>query len=243
MPNALSAKTRFRSTSVWMVSLSVLWLTTFCASVVQADEINGIYLEARTCQVYTGPCFAAGEVGLAGKQAVLGWKIQTGKINHIDLSGLSVVVVLRTQQTLGFEGIVANQGLRSLLIVDERATKEQCQSLIEFIKLVHPAIGNSICGIRSTDIELTLDLESLRGNLKAGKLVNLSTRKANPDDCICSNESAYYPPLAPVENFVPGVALKFSARGPNCSWETADTRNSYMATFRIPQAPLKLTGS
>ncbi len=33
-----------------------------------AGEITGTYMEARTCQVYTGPCFANGEVGLSGQR-------------------------------------------------------------------------------------------------------------------------------------------------------------------------------
>ena len=35
--------------------------------------------------------------------------------------------------------------------------------------------------------------------------VQLETRRARPDDCICSNESAYYPPLTELANFAPGV--------------------------------------
>src|SRR5438552_2412640 len=42
-------------------------------STAAAAEISGEYLEARTCDVYTGPCFANGEVGIAGKLA----KIET----------------------------------------------------------------------------------------------------------------------------------------------------------------------
>jgi hypothetical protein len=44
-----------------------------------AAEISGEYLEARTCDVYTGPCFANGEVGIAGKEAVMAWKVDEGK--------------------------------------------------------------------------------------------------------------------------------------------------------------------
>ena len=45
-------------------------------TVSSAVEIRGSYLEARTCDVYTGPCFANGEVGISGKDAIMAWNIQ-----------------------------------------------------------------------------------------------------------------------------------------------------------------------
>ena len=38
-----------------------------------AAGITGQYVECRTCDVYTGPCFANAEMTV-GKNAVLGWK-------------------------------------------------------------------------------------------------------------------------------------------------------------------------
>ena len=38
------------------------------ATTGQAANISGEYLEARTCVVYTGPCFANAEMGLTGSQ-------------------------------------------------------------------------------------------------------------------------------------------------------------------------------
>lgn len=63
----------------------------------EAAAIKGSYLEARTCQVYTGPCFANGEIGLTGKDAVMAWNVSEGDFQGVDLAGLSVVLVLRTR--------------------------------------------------------------------------------------------------------------------------------------------------
>ena len=40
---------------------------------LSAAGITGKYIEARTCDVWTGPCFANAEMGMGGKHAVLGW--------------------------------------------------------------------------------------------------------------------------------------------------------------------------
>ena len=40
---------------------------------VQAADVTGQYLESRTCDVWTGPCFANAEMNLGGKTALLAW--------------------------------------------------------------------------------------------------------------------------------------------------------------------------
>ena len=59
-----------------LLSLAVLGLFGVSAASA-ADDISGIYLETRTCQVYTGPCFANAETALAGKDAA---RINSAKI-------------------------------------------------------------------------------------------------------------------------------------------------------------------
>ena len=48
------------------------------AGTLPSTSVRGEYVEARTADVYTGPCFANAEVGLTGDLAVMGWKIDKG---------------------------------------------------------------------------------------------------------------------------------------------------------------------
>jgi hypothetical protein len=82
-------------------------------------------------------------------------------------------------------------------------------------------------------IQMSLDTAALQGNLTAGDAVELKTRAARRGDCICSNESAYYPPLTQVSNFAPGVTIegRFQGRGLGSNWSTPESRSAYMATF------------
>ena len=66
-----------------------------------AAGIKGSYIEARTCDVWTGPCFANAEVNLTGKHAILGWKIDEGNLDGVKLDGLSVVAIVAASDTLG----------------------------------------------------------------------------------------------------------------------------------------------
>lgn len=198
-----------------------------------AAEIAGQYLETRTCQVYTGPCFANSEMGLAGKDAVMAWSIREGSHDGVDLSGLKVVVALNCTTTLGHRGIDEAENLKSVIYVDEKATAEQRKALVEFVKTHAGKAGQAVVRITPAPIEMQLNEVDLQGTLSAGKDVKLVTRKARPGDCICSNEVAFYPPLAQVENFAAGVTTvgEFSGRGLGTRWSTPDSRSAYMATF------------
>ena len=211
-----------------------LLVATLCTPVtVVASQIRGHYLEARTCEVYTGPGFANAEIGLTGKNAVMAWQIREGQHKGIDLQGLSVVVVVRATETLAFEGLDDASSIKSMIVVDEKATDQQREALISFAKEHAGKAGKEVACIRTAPITMELNVSQLRGSLQAGKTVQMTTRKTRPEDCICSNESAYYPPLAKLENFAPGVVIdgNVSARQLGTSWSIPGSRSAYMATF------------
>ena len=52
----LAAATVFLATTIWAKP---------------AATISGTYLEVRSCDVYTGPCFSNAEMGSNGKEAIL----------------------------------------------------------------------------------------------------------------------------------------------------------------------------
>src|SRR6476646_2106262 len=82
------------------------------------SSISGDYLEVRSCDVYTGPCFANAEMGLTGKEGILVWSVGHGAWHGTDLSGLSVIAVVRTDKTLGDLHYQPRAG-KALLVVDD----------------------------------------------------------------------------------------------------------------------------
>src|ERR1051326_1256133 len=85
-----------------------------------AVGIRGSYIEARTADVYTGPCVANGEAEQVGREAILGWRIDGGSWKGVDLAGLSVVGVIHSVHTLGLRSEPINPA-PTLLSVDRRA--------------------------------------------------------------------------------------------------------------------------
>ena len=100
-----------------------------------AAGLTGKYIEARTCDVWTGPCFANAEMNLAGKHAVLGWKVDQGEFHGVRLDGLGVVAVVAASDTLGLTQ--TGKG-KAVLIIDSRATTQQREALTALAEQPHP---------------------------------------------------------------------------------------------------------
>ena len=201
-------------------------------ALANAGEISGSYLEARTCQIYTGPCFANAEINLVGKEGVMAWNIEQGARDGVDLSGLSVVVVVAGSGTLADKGVNDPKTIKSLIIVDERATSQQRDALVAFAKDHAGRGAETVVRVDAAPIEMSLDTLELKGKLQAGS-VKLTTRKCGKMDCICCNETAYYPPLAQLTHFAPGVAIEgsFTGKGLGGTWSVPGSRSVYMGTF------------
>ncbi len=68
-----------KMTTLFRCALGAAAVCGLALGATPAIEVSGEYVEARTADVYTGPCFANSEVQLVGNLAVFGWKIEKGQ--------------------------------------------------------------------------------------------------------------------------------------------------------------------
>ena len=205
------------------------------AAPLSAAEISGEYLEARTCDVWTGPCFANGEIGLAGQEAVMAWKVDKGSWQGVQLDNLSAVLVIKGTDTLGFGGTfeVRPDPIKSVILIDKKADKRQQDALVAFVKYSAKNLSQHVQRVEQTEIDLKNDHVEGVGVLKAGKLAAIETRELQHGDCVCTNEDIFYPPLTEVDNYHPAFTkqLSFSGKGLNSTWNLLGKRSAFMATF------------
>ncbi|MBI2823339.1 MAG: DUF1326 domain-containing protein [Planctomycetia bacterium] len=205
------------------------------AGTAGAAEISGSYLEARTCDVYTGPCFANAQVGLTGQQAILAWSIDGGSYGGVDLSGLKVVMTVRASDTLGYGGgvVIHPDPIRSVILVDQEATAAQRQALVNFARERAGQVAGEVVRVAAVPIDMAVDHVDMVGELKAGNEIAVTTRKLSKTDCVCSNEVTFYPPLTKVENSEPAYTIdaSFTGRGLGARWSCPFSRSAFLATF------------
>jgi|SRR5579862_607232 len=196
--------------------------------------INGDYMEARSADVYTGPCFANSEVGLTGQEAILAWKVREGSWKGIDLSGLSVVAVVRANATLG-DPYHTPYPARSVLILDSRANSQQRSALTAFAASMAGNLLDHVVRVESAPIQMTLERGQLHGDahMVAGHYAQIETRSLCQGDHLCGNESVYYPPLVALPHSMPAFTLdsSFSGQGLGEVWRNVDKRSAFVGTF------------
>ncbi len=208
------------------------------ASSIPAHSIYGDYVEARTADVYTGPCFANAEVGLTGQLAVFGWKVSKGSWNGVDLDGLSVVGVVRASSTLGDVYHTAYP-IKSVLIVDTKATPEQRLALQGFAKKMGGDLFQEIVRVDYRPIDLTFagnNMHSMKASLTAGNLAKIETRGMSETDQICHNEEVWYSPLTNLSHAMPAFTLanSYQGEGLGTKWSSPDKRSAFIGSFIQP---------
>ncbi|HLK34924.1 MAG TPA: DUF1326 domain-containing protein [Terriglobales bacterium] len=215
-----------------MITVSLLVLA---SSAFAADQISGDYIETRSADVWTGPCFANGEVGLDGQEAILAWHVQRGQWDGVNLAGHSVVAVVRANATLG-DPYGDPYPAKAVLIVDDEAAPQQQAALSSFAR----HMGGKLLANVSRVVVAPVDFAVLRDHghhgaafLRAGSFVTVQTRGLNDKDHFCGNESTYYPPLTETAHAMPVVAMTDSYQGHDLgeSWNIHDKRSAFVGTF------------
>ena len=212
------------------VVIAALFLMVLPAAAMAAG-VSGMYVEARTADVYTGPCFANSEVGLVGNEAIMAWRIEAGGWDGVDLSGLSVLAVVRSDATLG-DPYAESRTTESVLIVDAAADGSQRSALEGFARGMGGVLLADVALVEAADV--TFDLRpNGAASVSAGKLATVKTRPLDHRDHLCGNETVFYPPLAPTDGVVPGVAIEHTWQGPGlgATWKSPGKRSTFVGRF------------
>src|SRR3954465_4742852 len=106
-------------------------------------QIQGDYIESRSTDVFTGQCYANGEMGLTGKLAILGWRVAKGSWNGVALDGLSIAAAVRAKATLG-DPYGNPYPAKAVLLVDDQATPQQRAALISFAQHMGGRLFDSV---------------------------------------------------------------------------------------------------
>jgi hypothetical protein len=197
-------------------------------------KITGNYVEVRSAEVYTGPCYANSQVGLEGKQAILAWQIRNGEWNGVSLSGLSVVAVVDAKDTLGAPDHNPYPA-KAVLIVDQRATFAQRQALIQFARSAAGPLVTTVVRVYRAPIQIQDGSQMGVALVKAGTLARIETRRLCMGDNLCGNEVRYYPPLTKINHAMPAYTLhaEYQGKGLGMVWNLMGERSAYVGTFSL----------
>lgn len=224
---------------MYLAAISLLAAASLSAASLPITQLHGSYVEARTADVYTGPCFANAETGVTGDLAVMGWKIETGAYQGVSLDGLSVMGVVHASGTLGDpnENVYP---VKAVLIIDDQATAEQRLALIHFAQHMAGQLLADVVRVEYQPIAFALadnSIHTMKATMTAGEMARLETRPLGDRDQICHNEAVWYPPLTPVDHAMPAYTVQQQYAGPGLGevWSSPGKRSAFVASFHLSE--------
>jgi hypothetical protein len=223
-------------------------IVALCAGMTSAAGIRGDYVEARTADVFTGPCFSNAEVFIYGNHAVMAWKVTEGSWNGVDLRGLCVAAAVNGTTTFSED---QPSNATAVLIVDSKASGPQRDALVAMAKTLAGARLNQVRSV--TTARMTLKLEdhsapsdepshashgmphSPRASFWAAGLARVVTRPLDERDHACGNEVVAYPPLSQSVSAQPAYTLghAFEGQGLGHRWDDPNCRSSFVGHFAL----------
>lgn len=191
--------------------------------------IRGEYVEARTCAVWTGSCFANGEVNLMGKNAVVGWSVTEGSWDGVKLDGLKIAAVLNAEGTLHtkYEGKVT-----SVVYVDKKATCEQRKALTSMARALAPDHMAHVTKMVRTEISFAR--KGIEATLTADKEFQVKTEAICHCDSTSCHAYLFYPAVSKATEVESAKAVANAYQGEalgGIRWSDPDRQSAMVGTF------------
>jgi hypothetical protein len=124
--------------------------------------------------------------------------------------------------------------IRSVILVDERATEAQRDALVAFVKDAAKEFTQEVARIDAVAMHLENDHLAGAGTFTAGDIAKIETRGLKSGDCVCTNEDNFYQPLTKVSDATSAFSntISFTGKGLDNTFTTHGQRSAYLATFR-----------
>jgi len=205
---------------------------TLGASIQASDPaVIGDYVEARTAEVFTGPCILGSEGEVSGKEAILAWRVSRGSVNGVALDGLSVVAVVAGDRHLSMHefGAPAPTSVKSIVMTDSRATAAQQQALVSMARSLAPAVFNEVITTKNVPIAFLKDKDGVQVSAGSAKL-EVTTEFEHPTTC---GATRWFNTLARTEATKPGLTRwqEWLGAGLGAQWKQVDRKSSFVGTF------------
>ncbi len=191
-------------------------------------KVRGDYVEVRTASVFAGACHYNGEVVTTGRDAMMAWKVTSGKWNNVDLTGVRAMAIVSSAANLSEE----NAARQSEVIIDSAASQAQAEAMLSALKERYSASLGKIVEVRNAPISFerkdrTYSVSADDATIKV---------EAMPNDLCCKMPNlVWYTPLVGLENRKVGYTAKASYAGRKVAdpWSRSGENSAFYGTFGL----------
>ncbi len=189
--------------------------------------LTGDYVEARTCNVYTGACHANGESVTAGREALLAWHFTRGDVDGAKLDGLNAVAVVVGKDNLANSGCTRT----SVVYVDARATDTQREAVLDALQEKFGCSLGRIAAVKSVPIQFTHS--GLDYTERIPQVAYVKTTRYACNHCVMPHQ-VWYDPFVHLKNSIVAKAAVSEFKGApelSTSWTRLDENSSFVGEF------------
>lgn len=199
---------------------------------VEDGGISGVYVEARSAQVFIGGCIKSSEAQTMGREAVLAWQIEAGQIGGVTVGGLAVVAAIAGDENLALRPEAPR---RTVLYVDARAGQEERETLGRFFTARHAGLFGTVVAVRPAAIEFAATAEGYR--VEVNQRVQLEARRlpAEHTDIVGCGQAEWYQPFVALESAAVATALAHAFNGSELGarWSDPGKQSAYFGRFAL----------
>ena len=210
--------------------------TFFLAANAHAGDrgrVTGEYVEARTAEVFAGGCIMNSEAETAGRQAVLAWKITSGRFDGVALDGLAITAAVAGDRNLGMREMGGEEphAVRAILTVDARANAAQQAALAALAKELSGGLITEVVRVDVAPIRFDVTAQTI--DVSATDALRLTVNKTMVHDPSCGAMQWFKPFSTQLTQSAMGTAEAhaFSGAGLGSKWSAPNKKSAFYGTF------------
>jgi hypothetical protein len=173
------------------------------------------------------------EAETIGREAVMAWRIDQGSYDGVALDGLAVVAAVAGDHNLGIREIggMAPSVVRAAIIVDERATESQRQSLVKLVGVMSGGLIRNVVQVTAAPIRFASSPQHVEVN--AGD-ARLAVQRHVHHDPNCG-AMQWFHPFASGTTAALGMTEThvFSGRALGTRWSDPNKKSAFVGAFEF----------
>jgi hypothetical protein len=196
-------------------------------------RITGEYVEARTAEVFAGACIMNSEAETAGRQAVMAWRITSGRFGGVQLDGLTMTAAVAGDRNLGMREMGGEEPLavRAIITVDARADAAQRRALAALARELSGGLITEVVRVDAAPVRFATTTTHIE--VTAADVLMLTVEKEMTHDPSCGAMQWFKPFSPQLTSSAMGTAEAHAFTGPglNTRWSAPHKRSAFWGTF------------
>lgn len=164
---------------------------------------SGSYVEARTASVFAGACHYNSELVTIGREALLAWHFDAGRIAGTSLEGVELVAAISSS-----ENLAQGASRKSILYVDADASAAAREAAVDYVKAHCGEHLGQVLAVEVLPLDVVLDGD--RYSVSAGDVFALGGSGLPDRECCKMPYNVWYEPFAKLDARLVGNSERFA---------------------------------